>query len=45
MIDYHPTLQLATTASEAEEAFEQGKMAALIGMEGYVYRLFSTFQS
>ncbi|WVQ79790.1 hypothetical protein IAT38_001890 [Cryptococcus sp. DSM 104549] len=34
MIDFEPSLQFATTANEAEEAFANGKMAALIGMEG-----------
>jgi hypothetical protein len=36
MIDHHDILQLATTADEAETAFAQGKMIAMIGMEGYV---------
>ncbi|KAK8861779.1 hypothetical protein IAR55_002602 [Kwoniella newhampshirensis] len=34
MIDYEPSLQYATTAAEAEQAFSNGKIAALIGMEG-----------
>ncbi|RXK42006.1 hypothetical protein M231_00727 [Tremella mesenterica] len=34
MIDQSPQLQLALTADEAEAAFGNGKIAALIGMEG-----------
>ena len=34
MIDQLGDLQLATTADEAEAAFSNGKIAALIGMEG-----------